>query len=305
MADYGFDLRQRTRNKSKKKMRGLIILFICFIIILGTFSLLWFWRSLNYDFNNVFSRDGETTQVQTTTSPDSVTYSGKYHFLIAITSDDGKESYIFNAITVDLSDKTIRVIPVDGNITDSESGLNCHQLLVTNGIGAVGTFLDGYYGITFDKYLVITETQYKSLFRMMGDITVNLDEEVIYDTDNMFLEIPAEKDYVLTSDKTHKYMKYIYETMDGYERSEAHAEIIVSAFNAFYNTKNCEKGEALFSAIINCFSSQNISDKNISIVDYNDAQDEIAYLLPKNSNEKLKVFVSDNIKADSVEEVSS
>jgi anionic cell wall polymer biosynthesis LytR-Cps2A-Psr (LCP) family protein len=191
------------------------------------------------------------------------------------------------------------VIPVDGNITDSESGLNCHQLLVTNGISSVVSFLDGHYGITFDKYLVITETQYKSLFRMMGDITVNLDEEVVYDTDNMFLEIPAEKDYVLTPDKTHKYMKYIYETKDGYERSEANAEIIVAAFNAFYNSKNCEKGADMFSAVINFFKT------DISIVDYNDAQDEIAYLLPKNSNEKLKVFVSDNIKADSVEEVSS
>ena len=91
---------------------------------------------------------------------------------------------------------------------------------------------------------------------------------------------------------------YIYETKDGYERSEASAEIIVAAFNAFYNAKNCEKGEALFSSVVNYFKT------DISIVDYTEAQDEILYLLPKNSNEKLKVFVSDNIKADSIEEVS-
>ncbi len=296
MADYGFNLHQKTRNENKKKTRGLIIAFVSFIIILGTVSLLWFWRSLNYDFNNIFAHEGETAPTEATTSPDSVTYSGKYSFLIAITSDDGKESYIFNAVTVDLSDKTIRVVPVNGEITDSASGLNCHQMLVTNGINSVVSFLNGYYGISFDKYIVITETQYKSLFRTMGDITVNLEKEVVYDTDNMFLEIPAEKDYVLSPDKTHKYMKYIYETMDGYERSEASAEIIVAAFNSFYNAKNCENGDDVFSDIINYCTT------DISIVDFTEAKDEILYLLPKNSNEKLKVFISDNIKAEAIKE---
>lgn len=296
MADYGFNLYQKSGNKNKKKIRGLVIAFGCFVIVLGTVSLLWFWRSLNYDFNNIFAHEGESTTAVETTSPETVAYSGKYSFLIAITSDDRKESYIFNAITVDLSDKTIRVIPVNGEITDSESGLNCHQMLVTNGMNSVVGFLNGYYGISFDKYIVITETEYKSLFRAMGDITVNLDKEVIYDTDNMFLEIPAEKDYVLAPDKTHKYMKYIYETMDGYERSEASAEIIVAAFNAFYNSVNCENGDSIFSNIINYCTT------DISIVDFTEAKDEILYLLPKSSNEKLKVFVSDNIKAEAIEE---
>lgn len=295
MADYGFDLRRRTKSK-KKKTRAFIIFFICFVIVLGSVSTLWFWRSLNYDFNNIFARDGETTQVVETTTPDSVTYSGKYSFLIAITSDDGKTSYIFNAVTINLDDKTIRVIPVDGNIVDSASGLTCHELLVSNGISSVVNCLNNYYGIEFSKYIVVTETQYKSIFRAMGDITINIPEEVVYETDDMFLEIPAEQDYSLSPDKTHKYMKYIYETKEGYARSAASAEIIVAAFNAFYTATNCENGENVFSNVINYCTT------DISIVDFTEAQDEIKYLLPTNSKDKLKVFVSDNIKADSVGE---
>ena len=34
------------------------------------------------------------------------------------------------------------------------------------------------------------------------------------------------------------------------------------------------------------------------------AKDELEYLLPKNSKEKLKVFVSDNIKNETLEESS-
>lgn len=296
MADYGLDLSRRSKKK-QKKTRGLIIAFVCFIIVLGSVSMLWFWRSLNYDFNNIFAQDGEsTTQTESTTAVDSVTYSGKYTFLIAITSDDGKQSYIFNAVTVDLSDKTIRVIPVDGNITDSATQLTCHELLETSGIKSVVSCLNEHYGISIDRYIVLTETGYKSVFRAMGDITVNVSEDVIYDTDNMFLEIPADTDAVLSPDKTHKYMKYIYETKDGYARSEASAEIIVAAFNAFYNSKNCENGDSIFSTIINYCST------DISIVDFTEAKDEIKYLLPENSKEKLKVFVSDNIRAESAEE---
>lgn len=295
MADYGFDLRRRTKHK-KKKTRAFIIAFVCFTIILGSVSTLWLWRSLNYDFNNIFAHDGETTRVETTASPDSVTYSGKYTFLIAITSDDGKTSYIFNAVTVNLDDKTIRVIPVNGDIVDSASGLTCHQLLVAGGISAVVNCLNSHYGVEFNKYIVVTETQYKSIFRAMGNITINVPEEVVYETDDMYLEIPAEQDYVLAPDKTHKYMKYIYETKEGYDRSLASAEIIVAAFQSFYTASNCENAEQIFSTVIDYCTT------DISIVDFTEAQDEISYLLPDSSNERLKVFISDNITADSIEE---
>lgn len=297
MAKYGLDLGQKNKNPKKRNI-VLVCIFLCFVIALGSFSTLLLWRSLNYDFNNIFIQgDVSTTVTPETTEVESVTYDGEYFFLVAVTSDDGKESKFFNIISVDLSEKTIRVVPVDGAIADSSTGLSCEKLLVTNGIKPVVDFLNSYYGIKINKYAVLTETNYKSFFRTMGDITIKVSENVSYDTADMFLELNRGEN-VLTPDKTYKYMKYLCETKKGYERSKANADIIVASFNAFYNVDKFNSADNTFSIIIDYCNT------DITIVDFMDAKDELEYLLPKNSKEKLKVFVSDNIKNETVEDSS-
>lgn len=294
MARYGLDLQQKNK-KNIRRNRGLIIAFLCFALLLGTVSTLLMWRSYNYDFNNMFVKSDEsTTSAPTTTSPQAVFYSGNYEFLVAVTSDDKSQVLFFNIITVDLADKVIRVVPVDDNISDSATGLSCGSLLVSNGVNAAVDFLNNYYGINIDKYVVLTETGYKSFFRAMGDITIKLSQDVEYDTDDMFLEL-SRGENVLTPDKTYKYMKYLCETLQGYECAKANAEIVVSAFTSFYTAERFNSADNTFSVIID------YCDTDISIVDFTDAKDELAYLLPQSSKENIKVFVSDNLKVESEE----
>ena len=297
MAKYGLDLGQKNKDPKKRNI-VLICLFLCFVVVLGSVSTLLLWRSLNYDFNNIFVQgDVSTTAEPETTEVDSVVYEGDYYFLVAVTSDDGKESRFFNIISVDLKEKTIRVVPVDGALADSVTGLSCDKLLVTNGVKAVVSFFNKYYGIEINRYVVFTESGYKSFFRTMGDITIKVSENVAYDTADMFLELNKGEN-VLTPDKTYKYMKYLCETKKGYEKSKANADIAVAAFNAFYNADKFNLADNTFSIIIDYCNT------DITIVDFMNAKDELEYLLPKNSKEKLKVFVSDNIKNETLEESS-
>ena len=297
MAKYGLDLGQKNKDPKKRNV-VLICLFLCFVVVLGSVSTLLLWRSLNYDFNNIFVQgDVSTTAEPETTEIDSVVYEGDYYFLVAVTSDDGKESRFFNIISVDLKEKTIRVVPVDGALADSVTGLSCDKLLVTNGVKSVVSFFNEYYGIEINRYVVFTESGYKSFFRTMGDITIKVSENVAYDTADMFLELNKGEN-VLTPDKTYKYMKYLCETKKGYEKSKANADIAVAAFNAFYNADKFNSADNTFSIIIDYCNT------DITIVDFMNAKEELEYLLPKNSKEKLKVFVSDNIKNETLEESS-
>ena len=297
MAKYGLDLGQKNKDPKKRNI-VLICLFLCFVVVLGSVSTLLLWRSLNYDFNNIFVQgDVSTTAEPETTEIDSVVYEGDYYFLVAVTSDDGKESRFFNIISVDLKEKTIRVVPVDGALADSVTGLSCDKLLVTNGVKSVVSFFNEYYGIEINRYVVFTESGYKSFFRTMGDITIKVSENVAYDTADMFLELNKGEN-VLTPDKTYKYMKYLCETKKGYEKSKANADIAVAAFNAFYNADKFNSADNTFSIIIDYCNT------DITIVDFMNAKEELEYLLPKNSKEKLKVFVSDNIKNETLEESS-
>jgi hypothetical protein len=128
----------------------------------------------------------------------------------------------------------------------------------------------------------------------MGDITVKVSRDIEYDTEDMFLEL-ARGENVLTPDKTYKYMKYLCETLEGYERSKANAEIVVAAFNAFCTTERFNSADNTFSIIIDYCES------DISIVDFTNSKDELQYLIPASSKERLKVFVSDNIIVENAE----
>ena len=285
MAKYGFDLQ---RKNKRRKTTALICLFIAFVILLGSVSTFLLWRSLNYDFNNIFVKSDEesTTTVPTTEKTDEIVYEGNALFLVAVTSDDGKETRFINLIDINLSDKTVRVIPFDHSEKSKQHKLRYGNILIDSGVKELVSTVENDRQVDIDRYLLFTDTGYKSVFRALGDITVRVNNNVEYDTPDMFLELKRGEN-TIAPEKVFKYMKYICETEKGYECSRLNAEIIVSSFEAFYNIEKFNAADALFSKLINYCKS------DISIVDYVDNKEKIEYLIPKTSKEKLKVYVSE------------
>ncbi len=285
MAKYGFELQRRNK---KRKSTVLICLFICFVIILGCVSTFLLWRSLNYDFNNFFIKSDEesTAQPPTTLKTDDIVYEGEALFLVAVTSDDGKSIRFINFIDVNMADKTIRVIPFDHTVKDSETQLAYSKILNTKGVNELVYSIEKNMNIDINRYAIFTDTGYKSVFRALGDVTIEVSEDVEYDTPDMFLELKRGENTV-SPEKVFKYMKYICETEKGYECSKLNAQVIVSAFEAFYNIDKFNSADTLFSKLINYCES------DISIVDYTENKEKIEYLIPKTSKEKLKVYVSE------------
>ncbi len=285
MAKYGFDLQ---RKNKKRKTTALICLFICFVILLGSVSTFLLWRSLNYDFNNIFvvSDDESTTAQPTTSKTDEVVFHGEALFLVAVTSDDGKQTRFINLIDVDLKEKTVRVVPFDHTSKAGKSKLTYEKILSSKGIKELVSCVEENLSIDIDRYTLFTDTGYKSVFRALGDITVKVEKDIKYDTPDMFLELTRGEN-TIAPEKVFKYMKYICETEKGYVCSKLNAEIVVSAFKAFYNIEKFNSADTLFSKLINYCKS------DISIVDYTENKDKIEYLVPKTSKEKLKVYVSE------------
>ena len=133
MARYGLDLERKNKFDSKRK-RVFIILFLCFCLLLGTASTLLLWRSLDYDFNNIFGGEIEqSTLPQNEEITDAPVYEGRAVFFLGVTSDDKSVVRFINLISVDLLEKTIRVVPVDANkmVTDG------YHTLINNFLMAV------------------------------------------------------------------------------------------------------------------------------------------------------------------------
>lgn len=285
MAKYGFDLQ---RKNKKRKTTALICLFIVFVIFLGSVSTFLLWRSLNYDFNNIFVKSDEesTTSVPTTEKTDSIALQGDALFLVAVTSDDGKEARFVNLIDVNLAEKTVRVIPFDHTEKSKQHKTTYAKVLLENGVKELVGAVENDRRVNIDRYVLFTDTGYKSVFRALGDVTIRVNKDIEYDTPDMFLELKR-GDNTIAPEKVFKYMKYICETEKGYECSRLNAAVIVSSFEAFYNIEKFNSADALFSKLINFCKS------DISIVDYTENKDKIEYLIPKTSKEKLKVYVSE------------
>lgn len=261
---------------------------MAFVILLGSVSTFLLWRSLNYDFNNIFNKSDEesTTSAPTTERTDSIVLEGDALFLVAVTSDDEKEVRFINLIDVNLSEKTIRVIPFDHTRKSKLQKTTYDKILIGSGIKELISTVESDEKVDIDRYLTFTDTGYKSVFRALGDITVRVKKDIEYDTPDMFLELKKGENKI-APEKVFKYMKYICETEKGYECSKLNAEIIVFSFEAFYNIEKFSSADALFSKLINYCKS------DISIVDYTEHKDKIEYLIPKTSKEKLKVYVSE------------
>jgi anionic cell wall polymer biosynthesis LytR-Cps2A-Psr (LCP) family protein len=285
MARYGLDLERKNKFDSKSK-RTLIIVFVCFCLVLGVASTLLLWRSLNYDFNNIF---GDTVEVSTLPQNEELTeaptYEGTAVFFLCVTSDDKTAVRFINLISVDLFEKTIRVVPVDANkvLTDGQQTLanavikQSREYLITEAEKVLYTEID--------RYVILTETSYKSVFNVFGDVDVFLEEEVAYDTEDMFLELKRGKN-TLTPEKAYKYMKYVSSTYSGLKAAEKNADVIVAAFSTFYTLENNANAENIFTKIIN------YCETDISIVDFINVKDKAGSIIPASNKEKLRVYVA-------------
>ncbi len=285
MARYGLDLERKNKFDSKRK-RTFIILFLCFCLLLGTASTLLLWQSLEYDFNNIFGDDTEESTApvneELTEAP---VYEGSAVFFLAVTSDDKSTVRFINLISVDLFDKTIRVVPVDANKMLVGGQMTLANAVVKQSREFLITEAEKVLFTEIDRYVILTESNYKTMFNYFGDVEVFLEEEIAYDTEDMFLELKRGKN-TLTPEKAYKYMKYVSSTYSGIKASEKNADVIVAAFSAFYTLENDANSEAIFTKIIN------YCETDISIVDFINVKDKSGSIIPNSNKEKLRVYVA-------------
>jgi anionic cell wall polymer biosynthesis LytR-Cps2A-Psr (LCP) family protein len=243
------------------------------------------WKHYNYDLNNIFVKaDESTTAPPATEKVEEIRYTGEYLFLAAVTSDNGEKVRFINLINVRLSDKTIKIVPVNAD-EKAENGKSFSAILKNDGAKALCSSVAQRYGRQIDKYAVFTDSGFKSLYRAMGEITVTVDADLEYDTEDMFLEMHRGEN-LLTPEKVYKYMIYLCETEKGYERSRLNAEITAASFAAFCTTEKFASADYLFSKVIDYCKT------DVSVIDFTEAKPQIEYLIPKTSKEKLKVYVS-------------
>lgn len=293
MSDYGLNLGSN-KNKKKNKRAVLIIAFLCFALILGSVSFLLLWKSLNFDFNNIFGMSEKNTEAEITASGSVREYEGVYVFASAVTDDEAKNLLFSQLISVNLKEKTVRVVPID-TATVLKDGKTVGETLISDGAASFKNAMEGLCGERVSRYFISTESDYKAVFREMGDITVTVSEDITFDTADMFLEL-SKGENTLTPEKTYKYMKYLCTRLPSQKAASGCADITVAAFKAFYTAENLRYADSLFEELINYCKT------DASIVDFIEASDEINYIAPTSSSDEIKAFVSKSVRETAYEE---
>ncbi len=253
-----------TEEKKKgNKSRAIIAIFVCFILLFATVSIIYFLKSYDYDLSKVLAGEkttekGEEGESHKTTAK----LKGKATFMLAGCSTNKDELYFVSLIRVDVKEMKTDVccIPTDAIV----NGGTIEQSFVSGGAGNLAQATSKYAQTKIDRYVVVDEKNFKKAISYLGNYSLTLQERIAYNGGEYALNLVKGKQ-TLTGDKLMHYIRY--QEIQGGAYLNSQARIIGDMMDQMINEINYDKGEELFNKLIN------IVDSDISIVDYTKYQE--------------------------------
>jgi len=249
------------KNVKAKRVKFFVISFVCFVLLFGSVSFLMLLRSLNYDLSNIVGKKDLSTSEETeptTSITDNLT--GTKTFFVACTGN--AEDLTFAAfIRADLDSRKLSVTALDTDDTVNANGFegNLKQHYQRAGIRQLTNAAESLSGLTADRYVCFTETNFRKILRTIGDITVNVHKDISLSRSDIILELKA-GEQKLSPDTLLKYMKY---GDNGDELFKVQERTLSSIVKSLLVPKNAAKSDTLYSSTINLMES------NISVMDFN------------------------------------
>ncbi len=239
------------KQAEQKKMRSFIIAFVSFVVILGTISVFVFMKSVDFNLNNlVQSTTDSAASTFDSTVASSADLSGRAGILLVFTDDSGSLISV-SALDCNMDIKCISVVQLPADTSVSSGSLK--DIYQKGGAAALEKPISDLSGLSFTKYIKMSQSQLKKVISKIGEVTVRIPSDINYKGADFSLLLDA-GDQNLTSDLFCKYFLYA----DNSGRRDA----AVSLLNTLMTAKNIPSQDTLFNFIMNN------TDTDISVVDY-------------------------------------
>ncbi len=255
MTSLQFD---KEKRKRKKTYATFIIAFLSFSILLAAVSFLILLKSVNFKLSNLVDRKTtavtEETQTESDTAP--VSYSGSANVL-TICSNSNRELKFFGVLYMDMNAKLLSVQSFETDTVITLDGIETDFEKVYSSSGAEGLVqaVEKCYGVKLDRFLDVTETNFKSIVSYLGDVEIESDEKINY-KGNDYILILDEGVQSATGDTVLSYFKYL----DADGRSRLFADVL----DYYINTSKLTASQETFDRLINKVNT-NISAKDFSL----------------------------------------
>ena len=242
-------------NPGKKT---LAIVFSAAVVLIAAVSGVFIIGEITQEDPTMPSDGGETTQEITSFVSDAQELRG--NFLIALTYDD--KISLLGVIRADSAEKSVKVSFVSGDTYCSFNNLSgtMNDHYKNGGITELVWAVGEYANISIERYLLADEGTFTDLLERIGEMSVNLEHDVVCGQDAASFIIEEGQQNLIPAMMA-KYFYYICDNQDKY-REEVIDVMSLYAKNLFC-TEDGEKAKSNFSYMISCIET------NISALDFN------------------------------------
>ena len=210
----------------------------------------------------------EETTVQAVDTGADIDFGEAVNFLIFCT--DKNELTFMQLVSVDAAGKKVRIKPIAPDYTLSfPSGEKTVSEAVKGESGSNICAAFSLKSVKTDKYIFITEDNFKLLMSKLGSVPVEITGNYEFNIDAVkYTFAPGVQN--MTSDMLLKFMKH---ARTGEEALRLQGAVTASIFKQHFTLANFQKGENFFSELIN------LVDTNITAFDYGKAKNVLSALL--------------------------
>ena len=191
------------------------------------------------------------------------------NFLIALTYNDKIE--LLGVVRVDSAEKTMRVSFLSGDTYCSFNNLSgtMNEHYKNGGVTELLWAVGEYANISIERYIISDESTFVALLEHIGEMSVNLEHQVICGQDAASFIIEAGQQNLIPAMMA-KYFYYLCENQPKYD-SEIVSAMALYSKNLFCSSDE-EKSQSNFNYMISCLET------NISALDFNNFKTAIMSL---------------------------
>ncbi len=244
-------------QQSQKRFRAFIVAFVAFVLVLGTVSTLIFMKSLNFDINNMLRAPDDTSTTTEPTTAQTRQTAVVDSAVLLVCCDTEENLTLLAIVQTDAENNAIFVSALDADTAPSaQNAVSFQTVFAKNGLAGLKNAISSAYGIQFDRYVKMTESNLKKAISSIGDISLHIPSEIAYRGTDYSLFLDA-GEQILTGDLFVKYLRYA----EGEAKSDAAAALVRGSLQSL----NGENRERQFNTLFN------LSDTDFSIVDLTDS----------------------------------
>ena len=259
------------KQRQKIKTKRFFIGFISFLLVFACFSILYLLITYDFDLSSKFNaRETETTEQEAASAE--YNFSGDMkHLLIFCTDSEVKKMRFLSVVRVDLENNEFTICSMSENERINVNGINetfmNHYLL--GGAKELVEAVEAFNGIKIDRYISSDEAGFKRAINSAGQLKLKLDEQINF-REGDFSIVMIEGEQKMRGEETLRYLRYC--DLIGDRGLTMQSEFIGSMLNQYITEANIEKGNKLFSSIINNVQS------DVTIMDFKKALPAMTYI---------------------------